>query len=268
MTVVFLLNAFIFTEVGIRFHQIVAALHEYSPLAADLVGLRDRARLRRGAARVDVRARTAAGYQRARTRRRKGRLVARGAARAGRACAAASRSLRRSRFRSKPRAGPFPFRDLLIFITFVVLLVTLIGQGGTLPWLIRWLNIKDDGAAVREERLALMATARAGLDRLDRARTPGQFPRRTSWSCTADGSKRRLAEFTRTGGETRAARKTATFPPRARRARSPRSAPKLIELRARGKIDNTVLRRLQRVFDLEAVEIPVLESTGHADIEE
>ena len=37
-------------------------------------------------------------------------------------------------------AGPFPFRDLLIFLTFVVLLVTLVGQGGTLPWLIRWLQ--------------------------------------------------------------------------------------------------------------------------------
>ncbi|TDS08934.1 Na+/H+ antiporter [Sphingobacterium paludis] len=36
---------------------------------------------------------------------------------------------------------PFPHRDLILFITFVVILVTLILQGLTLPALIKWLNI-------------------------------------------------------------------------------------------------------------------------------
>ncbi len=54
----------------------------------------------------------------------------------GRACAASSR-LRRP-WRS-PR--DFPERDLIIFITFVVILVTLVGQGLTLPWLIRALGV-------------------------------------------------------------------------------------------------------------------------------
>ena len=43
---------------------------------------------------------------------------------------------------------------------------------------------------------------------------------------------------------------------------------KLIQLREHGKIDNTVLRRLQRAFDLESVELAVLGSTGHVDLEE
>jgi CPA1 family monovalent cation:H+ antiporter len=35
---------------------------------------------------------------------------------------------------------PFPFRNLILFITFIVILVTLVVQGLTLPWLIRTVN--------------------------------------------------------------------------------------------------------------------------------
>ncbi len=36
---------------------------------------------------------------------------------------------------------PFPDRDLILFLTFTVILVTLVGQGLTLPILIRWLGV-------------------------------------------------------------------------------------------------------------------------------
>lgn len=39
--------------------------------------------------------------------------------------------------------SPFPHRSLIIFITFVVILVTLVFQGLTLPLLIRWVNLED-----------------------------------------------------------------------------------------------------------------------------
>ncbi|MEP0914717.1 cation:proton antiporter [Leptolyngbya sp. GB1-A1] len=35
---------------------------------------------------------------------------------------------------------PFPYRDLILFITFVVILITLVFQGLTLPWLVRKVN--------------------------------------------------------------------------------------------------------------------------------
>ena len=35
---------------------------------------------------------------------------------------------------------PFPQRNAIIFLSVVVVLFTLIGQGLTLPWLVRWLN--------------------------------------------------------------------------------------------------------------------------------
>ena len=39
-----------------------------------------------------------------------------------------------------------PGRDLILFLTFAVILVTLVGQGLSLPWLIRLLHLEDDGA--------------------------------------------------------------------------------------------------------------------------
>jgi Na+/H+ antiporter len=38
---------------------------------------------------------------------------------------------------------PFPHRNLILFITFVVILVTLVFQGLTLPLFIRWLKVKE-----------------------------------------------------------------------------------------------------------------------------
>lgn len=37
----------------------------------------------------------------------------------------------------------FPHRNLILFITFIVILITLVFQGLTLPWVIRWVNIQE-----------------------------------------------------------------------------------------------------------------------------
>jgi NhaP-type Na+/H+ or K+/H+ antiporter len=47
-----------------------------------------------------------------------------------------------------------PGRDLLIFVTFCVILVTLVGQGLTLPWVLRRLHLHADGAEEHEEAFA------------------------------------------------------------------------------------------------------------------
>ncbi|MDB5103144.1 MAG: sodium:hydrogen antiporter [Fibrobacteres bacterium] len=62
---------------------------------------------------------------------------------------------------------PFPFRNLILFITFIVILVTLILQGLTLPWLIRKLNVRDKHHSIPEpeqERLIQKRIARSTLD--------------------------------------------------------------------------------------------------------
>ena len=61
---------------------------------------------------------------------------------------------------------PFPARDKIIFITFVVILVTLVLQGLTLPLVIRWAKLAADGSQIIEERQARLDAAHAAMSRL------------------------------------------------------------------------------------------------------
>jgi len=63
--------------------------------------------------------------------------------------------------------SPFPGRDLILFLTFVVILATLVVQGLSLPHLIRWLGVEDDGSANREEQLARLKANQAALARVN-----------------------------------------------------------------------------------------------------
>src|SRR5207237_1383384 len=61
----------------------------------------------------------------------------------------------------------FPHRDLIVFLTFCVILGTLVVQGLTLPVLIRVLGFEDDGLDAREEAKARIKSAEAALVRLE-----------------------------------------------------------------------------------------------------
>jgi CPA1 family monovalent cation:H+ antiporter len=63
--------------------------------------------------------------------------------------------------------SPFPGRDLILFLTFVVIVATLVLQGLSLPLLIRWLGVKDDGSMEKEERKARLKANRDALARLN-----------------------------------------------------------------------------------------------------
>lgn len=51
---------------------------------------------------------------------------------------------------------PFPFRNLILFITFIVILVTLVLQGLTLPWIIRKLKLEDKYSPMTDEQQELV----------------------------------------------------------------------------------------------------------------
>jgi CPA1 family monovalent cation:H+ antiporter len=63
--------------------------------------------------------------------------------------------------------GPFPERDLIIFLTFCVILGTLVLQGLTLPPVIRMFRIERDDIEEREDADARIRAAEAALARLD-----------------------------------------------------------------------------------------------------
>ena len=58
---------------------------------------------------------------------------------------------------------PFPQRDLVIFLTFCVILATLVGQGLSLGPLIRVLHLQEDGSREREHAQAHLAAVHAAL---------------------------------------------------------------------------------------------------------
>jgi CPA1 family monovalent cation:H+ antiporter len=72
---------------------------------------------------------------------------------------------------------PFPNRDLMIFCTFMVILVTLVLQGLTLPVLIRWLKVVDGGETEEEERDARLKANQAALARLAEFEERNQYPK-------------------------------------------------------------------------------------------
>ncbi len=64
--------------------------------------------------------------------------------------------------------APLPGRELIQLITFSLILVTVVGEGLTLPWLIRRLGVIDDGEEEeREELRARLTIARAALERVE-----------------------------------------------------------------------------------------------------
>jgi monovalent cation/hydrogen antiporter len=68
---------------------------------------------------------------------------------------------------------PFPNRDLILFLTFCVILTTLLAQGLTLPWIIRRLRVQEDGSQDREEEVtARYLSALAAIERLDALKDP------------------------------------------------------------------------------------------------
>jgi monovalent cation/hydrogen antiporter len=62
---------------------------------------------------------------------------------------------------------PFPHRHLIIFLTFAVILATLVGQGLTLPWLIHRLGLPHDDNQTQEELRGRLRATDAALARLE-----------------------------------------------------------------------------------------------------
>lgn len=70
----------------------------------------------------------------------------------------------------------FPHRDLIIFITFMAIAVTLVVQGLSLPRLIRALHVGSDWRMASEERHARHALSEAAIATIDKIAADEQVP--------------------------------------------------------------------------------------------
>jgi Na+/H+ antiporter len=151
----------------------------------------------------------------------------------------------------------FPDRSLIIFVTFCVIVVTLGGQGLTLPALIRLIRLpEDDGGAAREEAKARIKGAEAALARLEELAAEGVVREDT-------------AERLRGAYRFRANRFRARFDAdddgeiedrsqsyqRVRRELLDAERNAVVGLRRTGLINDDVMKRVQRDIDLEAARL-------------
>ena len=72
---------------------------------------------------------------------------------------------------------PFRGRNYILFITFCVILTTLVFQGLTLPVVIRRFCLRGDGSADEEERVARLEANKAAMGLLDQVAASDQFSR-------------------------------------------------------------------------------------------
>jgi monovalent cation/hydrogen antiporter len=146
----------------------------------------------------------------------------------------------------------FPQRNLVIYLAFAVIVVTLVVQGLTLPVLVRALNLPTDTRDDDEETLAWIEATEAGLARLEelesepwahdevvnRMRDVYAF-RRARYAARADGDGDQKIEK-----HLRASRRL-----RLELLDAEREA--LVQLRRTGRISDTVERRVRRELDFE-----------------
>jgi Na+/H+ antiporter len=148
--------------------------------------------------------------------------------------------------------APFPGRELIIFLAFAVILGTLVGQGLTLPKLIHLLDLEEDRLEAKEDTKARIYAADAALQRLeelldeewvrpetaDRLRGLYNF-RRSRFQARFDGEddgsiERQSTDFQRLRRELLEAERAA-----------------VVGLRRAGRISDEVMRRVERDLDLE-----------------
>jgi len=141
--------------------------------------------------------------------------------------------------------GPLPHRHLIIFLTFSVILVTLVLGGLTLPWIVKALSVPEDASEEEDEvRDGLLGMTEAALAELDTIEAEGGLDK----EAVARLRKRYEHRRRDVGGHAQPADEDSIVDAEHRLLAAERRA--LLEMREQGSIDNTVLRRLQHVLDI------------------
>lgn len=164
--------------------------------------------------------------------------------------------------------APFPERERLLFLSYGIVLWTLLIQGLSLPGLLRRLGLHDDGAARREELTARIAAADAGLSRIDELLAEGgeQPEILHAMRRRLEGRLRGLRKHLSEGKSHPAVEEGARLLPEKHEQvveqvlEAERGA--LLRLREEGSIHDEVLHRLERELDLEEERLHLAASLG------
>lgn len=157
--------------------------------------------------------------------------------------------------------SPFPQRNLIIFLTFSVILVTLVLQGLTLPPLIRLLGLAGASSRAREteEKEARRAMIEAALAHITDSRTKDSAEYSAIYDDLEHRYKKRLANLMEVDdqGVPVDSRLFARYLELSRRllATERRIA---IELRGAGRINDELLRKVEHELDLTETRLSLM----------
>jgi CPA1 family monovalent cation:H+ antiporter len=152
--------------------------------------------------------------------------------------------------------APFPQRELIIFLTYAVIIATLVLQGASLGWVIRFLGVGADCDTQVEERLARTKTLHAAMAEIDAKAEAGEVALPVA-RALRDAYAQRLNEVEAIFGDW-LSRPTGPAAPAYRSLHLDAIAAarhRLIKLRREGQIGDEVLQRVQRELDLEEVRL-------------
>lgn len=147
----------------------------------------------------------------------------------------------------------FPERDLMIFLAFCVILATLVGQGLTLPWLVRRLGIVSTTGEETEEAHARLAAVEAALNRLTELADeyPGHLELVEQLQARYDHEANHIWPHSESPRDEVEQEALDHFEIRSAVVAAQRDA--VIRLRDDGIIGDDVLHRIERDLDLEAL---------------
>jgi CPA1 family monovalent cation:H+ antiporter len=155
---------------------------------------------------------------------------------------------------------PFPERDLMIFLTFSVIFVTLVLQGLTLPSLIRRLGLAGAAGHNAEEEAARRAMVEAALAYLEQNRddSPGEFA--SLYDELIRAQRRRLSTLEKTDSAEDGTRPEdyQRWRELSRQVGAIQRATVLL-LRNQNKINDEVMRKLERELDLNEARFALSE---------
>ncbi len=150
--------------------------------------------------------------------------------------------------------GPFPDRDLIVFLTYCVILATLVLQGLTLGPLVDMLRLRSDGLDEQEETLARIRMSEAGLAKIDALRDEGAVPNETAERTRAMRDFRRRRFEARLDGDSSIDERSARYQEFMREViGAERDA--LVTMRNAGDITDDVRRTVERDLDLEEARL-------------
>ena len=145
----------------------------------------------------------------------------------------------------------FPERSLIQFLTFAVILATLVVQGLTLPGLIKLLGVSAGDGGAEEERQARLLASQAAVARIDTLE--GDYPGHLELiEHLRETYAHRVEHIEPVEGQTiDEAEEELLEHRRIRRAVIDAEREAVIRMRDRGELSDEVMRRLERDLDLE-----------------